>query len=106
MDNINQTRNTTVKIENDLKYVKEPKDSKLSPMSSSKQDDAKEKTILTNKTTLNEPLNENLASISNSSSVEQTSSNNGSLNDTNVASANPEVRQRRLQHFQTNTASQ
>ncbi len=86
--------------------MKESKDSKSSPASSSKLDDSiKKSSNPTIKNTLNESLNENLASASN---ADQSSNGNDSLNnsDTNVTSANPDVRQRRLQHFQTNTASQ
>ena len=104
LDNINQTRNTTVKIENDLKYVKDPKDSKLSPTSSTKLEETPKKNISTSKNTPSESLNENLTSTSN---VEQiTTNNDGASNNNDIASANPDVRQRRLQHFQTNSTSQ
>ena len=113
MNNINQTRNSTVKIENDLKFVDDLNEKKVTNIMTKSSPDSKlEETLnknLTKKSTLeNATPNATLPSTSTgSNSVEQgQSSLSCNSNNDGETNSSPDVRQRRLQHFQTNATSQ
>jgi E3 ubiquitin-protein ligase synoviolin len=111
LDNINQTKDSKVKIENDLKYVKDPNEpsnsteiAKLPNLNLSKSSPNTEELI--KKTTKNLDVAPSTSQNPSETTVKRTKndiSNETTSGPEESSSSSPDVRQRRLQHFQTSS---
>ena len=112
LDNINQTRNSAVKIEHDLKYMNDAllnENSKKSPnsnvMSKTSTPTTTEKTADEGITSVkSSTLIDTAVSAASSSSLADTDATTSAIS-TDSNGASPDVRQRRLQHFQSNATT-